>query len=254
MKLKFIAAAALAALLGSSAASAGEDVGWYAIGSVGAANADSNMHDEFSKAAREGIDTYDDVMSNLSETDRDNLSSAFARASVKTDFAFKLGLGYRFNDYFALEGAYYYLGKTKSTLKAESAATSADSSTSASATGRVHAEVKGHMLALDAVGILPINDRFELFGKVGIGAVQTRNSLSYSYEFTANGESTNGSDSFSKNKIRLAPKIGVGAEFYFVENWAVRAEYERVWNASKDSDESWDIDYNIFTVGVKYLF
>ena len=113
MKLKFIAAAALAALLGSSAASAGEDVGWYAIGSVGAANADSNMHDEFSKAAREGIDTYDDVMSNLSETDRDNLSSAFARASVKTDFAFKLGLGYRFNDYFALEGAYSLLSKTK---------------------------------------------------------------------------------------------------------------------------------------------
>jgi len=256
MKLKFIAAAALAALLGSSAASAGEDVGWYAIGSVGAANADSNMHDEFSKAAREGIDTYDDVMSNLSETDRDNLSSAFARASVKTDktdFAFKLGLGYRFNDYFALEGAYYYLGKTKSTLKAESAA-STTSGESASASARLHAEVKGHMLALDAVGILPITDRFELFGKVGVGAVQTRNSSSYSYELTDNNGSDGDSDSFSKNKIRLAPKIGVGAEFYFVENWAVRAEYERVWNASKDGENTWDIDYNIFTVGVKYLF
>ncbi len=252
MKLKFIAAAALAALLGSSAASAGEDVGWYAIGSVGAANADSNMHDDFSDAADDINEAFDE----LSPDQHAEISSAFARTSVKsdkTDFAFKLGLGYRFNDYFALEGAYYYLGKTKSTLNAGGALTTTDSN-SASASARVHAEVKGHMLALDAVGILPISDRFELFGKVGVGAVQTRNSVSVSYELTANGDSEGGSDSYSKNKIRLAPKIGVGAEFYFVENWAVRAEYERVWNASKDGDNTWDIDYNIFTVGVKYLF
>lgn len=68
------------------------------------------------------------------------------------------------------------------------------------------------------------------------------------------GTDLEASDSFSKHKTRLTPKLGVGAEWLFAEDWALRAEYERVWNASKDDNGTIDIDYNIFTVGVKYIF
>ncbi len=234
MKLKFIAAAALAALLGSSAASAGEDVGWYVLGSVGAANADSDLHDDTVKETREATNDLADK----------GISSSVSVTTDETDFSFKLGMGYRFNDYFAVEGAYYYLGNHKTKVSGTVSGNGV--------TGNVHAryEAKGHMLALDAVGIIPLNDRFELFGKAGVGVVQTRVSGSYDWSAASYGDS----DSFSKHKTRLAPKLGVGAEWFFMENWALRAEYERVWNASKDGDGTIDIDYNIFTVGVKYLF
>ena len=34
----------------------------------------------------------------------------------------------------------------------------------------------------------------------------------------------------------------------------LRAEYERFFKGSKDGDGTIDIDYNVFTVGVKYAF
>ena len=220
MKLKFIAAAALAALLGSSAASAGEDVGWYILGAAGVSNADSTMHDSM-------VDNMRDI-----QTDAD-VSTYGKTETDKTNVAIKLIEGYRFNDYFAVEGGYYYLGRTKS----DTTVTDLDSGNQYKA----HAKLTGHMLAIDAVGILLINERFELFAKAGAGVVRAKATFS-----------DNDDSSWSETKTRLAPKLGVGTEWYFVENWALRAEYERVWNAYKCDGEK--AHYNIFTVGVKYLF
>ncbi len=220
MKLKFIAAAALAALLGSSAASAGEDVGWYILGAAGASNVDSTMHDS--------------MMDNMRYRQaKAHVSSLGKTETETTNVAIKLIEGYRFNDYFAVEGGYYYLGRTKSDTKITNLNNGEE-------VYSAHAKLSGHMLAIDAVGILPINDRFELFAKAGAGVVRAK--LTFSDD----------DDSWSETKTRLAPKLGVGTEWYFVENWALRAEYERVWNAYKSDGEK--AHYNLFTVGVKYLF
>ena len=124
MKLKFIAAAALAALLGSSAASAGEDVGWYILGAAGVSNADSTMHDSM-------VDNMRDI-----QTDAD-VSTYGKTETDKTNVAIKLIEGYRFNDYFAVEGGYYYLGRTKS----DTTVTDLDSGNQYKA----HAKLTGHM-------------------------------------------------------------------------------------------------------------
>ncbi len=218
MKLKFIAAAALAALLGSSAASAGEDVGWYILGAVGASHADSDMKKIMN----------DDKEIMVEELSKGNNETHGSSSEDKFDIALKLVEGYRFNDYFALEGGYYYLGRNKGEAKAVRVDGSDED--------RSDAKVTGHMLAIDAVGILPVTDRFELFGKAGFGGVMTK--VHY--------------NDYSDTKYRLAPKLGVGAEYYFVENWAVRLEYERIWNAYKKSD--FKLNYDVLTVGVKYLF
>lgn len=231
MKLKFIAAAALAALLGSSAASAGEDVGWYVLGAAGWSNADSNLGHLMSEDRHDTVEEW-------SEGNNDFTLISDKTSSEKNSVALKLVEGYRFNDYFAVEGGYYYLGRSKSDNKYV-----AKDSDDEVVSGKDSAKITGHMLAIDAVGILPINERFELFAKAGVGAVRAKLSIK---------NEVSDDDNFSKTKYRLAPKLGIGAEYYFVENWAVRAEYERVWNAFKYEDAK--VHYNLLTVGVKYLF
>lgn len=209
MKLKFVAAAVIAAA-GMSSAMAAADGFWYGLGALGGTYIDSNLHSEAKKYAE-----------------------FYGADSVKTDegsFAGKIIMGYQFNDYFALEGGYYYLGQTKTKV------TFADDSSD-------KVKITGHMLGIDAVGMLPLNNVVSLFGKVGAGVAQTKTKFSYSDE-----------DSDSKTKTRLAPKIGVGVEFDVNDYVSIRTEYEGIFKASKDSDESFDVDYHLFTVGLKYWF
>ena len=194
MKLKFVAAA---------------DGFWYGLGALGGTYIDSNLHDEAVKSLRE-----------------DNVSG-----TVKThegSFAGKVALGYQFNDYFALEGGYYYLGKTDTTIS--------------TADDTEKAKITGHMLGIDAVGMFPLNSVVSLFGKVGAGVVRTTTKFS------------DNEGSLSQTKTRLVPKIGVGVEFDVNDYVSIRTEYEGIFKASKDSGESFDVDYHLFTVGLKYWF
>ena len=210
MKLKFVAAAVIAAA-GMSSAMAAADGFWYGLGALGGTYIDSNLHSD----AKEDLGEHP--------------------GSVKTDegsFAGKIAMGYQFNDYFAVEGGYYYLGKTKTKVTFSDYDNATDK-----------AKITGHMLGVDAVGLLPINNVISIFGKVGAGIVRTKTSASF-----FDGES------YSKTKTRLAPKIGVGTEFDVNDYISIRTEYEGIFKASKDSDGTCDVDYHLFTVGLKYWF
>lgn len=210
MKLKFVAAAVIAAA-GMSSAMAAADGFWYGLGALGGTYIDSSLHNDAKKYL-----LGDEA------------------GSVKTDegsFAGKIIMGYQFNDYFALEGGYYYLGQTKTKVTY----TADDSSDKV--------KITGHMLGMDAVGMLPINNVVSLFGKVGAGVARTKTKVSW-----AEG------DSDSKTKTRLAPKIGVGVEFDVNDYVSIRTEYEGIFKASKSSDNTCDVDYHLFTVGLKYWF
>lgn len=154
MKLKFVAAAVIAAAGMSSAMAADEF--WYGLGALGGTYADSDLHD--------------DAVALLEESG--------LGGSVKTNegsIAGKIILGYQFNDYFALEGGYYYLGQTKTKING-----SASDFSGNSIDGKVTGRITSHMLGFDAVGMYPINSVVSLFAKAGFGIVRSKSTLSES--------------------------------------------------------------------------
>ena len=219
MKKTLLASAMILAM--SSSAFAAE--GFYVFGGLGYSKADTDV-------------------TNQSYADQD------FRANLHVDedsIGVKLAAGYRFNDYFAVEGSYVYLGKAEATLSAMGTIIGYD------VDGEAKASMKAHVLAVDAVGIYPVTDKVELFAKAGVGVGYVKTEASASG--TVDGY-TGSVGLFSESDTRVFPKLGLGAEFKVAKNVAVRAEYERYFGVSKDSDYSIDADYDLLSVGVKYTF
>lgn len=81
---------------------------------------------------------------------------------------------------------------------------------------------------VDALGYLPVADKVDLIGAVGIGQ----------YEFRAGGDEND-----------LGYRIGVGAQYSFNDNWAARAMVREVFLDSDTMDDMLE-----FSAGVRYNF
>lgn len=130
------------------------------------------------------------------------------------DTAFKVFGGYRFNRNLAGEvfwGEWGEISVRQGT---------------ASATGEIRT------IGLAAVGILPINQQFELFGKLGFGNTKQKVSAS-APGFTIAGQDT-GTELL----------YGFGATYNFTRNLGVRAE----WEFLNDSE------VDIMSIGIQYRF
>lgn len=115
------------------------------------------------------------------------------------DTAFKIFGGYNINSYFAVEAAYFDGGEAEQSF----------------GNGSVSVALDG--LNVSAVGRLPINDVFSLFGKIGYA----------SYEGDIKGRVGNtvvASDSGSDEDLTY----GVGAAFNLGPAFELRAEYEAI--------------------------
>jgi OOP family OmpA-OmpF porin len=121
--------------------------------------------------------------------------------------------GYQFNDNFALEGGYHYLNKTKADWS-----TSYDRWTKESG----NFSLQGHLFSVAAVGIIPVNSQFSLFGKLGGGAYHAKAKAAWTETDFYGTESENA----SKTKTHGVPVFGLGGEYKFDKNMAVRVEYE----------------------------
>ena len=207
MKKTLLASAMILAM--SSSAFASE--GFYVYGGLGYTKADTEMASETIVAGR----NYATI-----DVDEDSVGV-------------KLAAGYRFNDYFAVEGSYVYLGKAEATI-------------SSTVDVDAKASMKSHVLAVDAVGLYPINKDFDVFAKAGVGLSYVKTSMSANVFGDSYG--------FSESDTRFVTKLGFGAEHKVAKNIAIRAEYERYFGVSKDSDYSIDADYDFVSVGVKYTF
>lgn len=153
--------------------------------------------------------------------------------------AAKLAVGYRFNQYFALEGVYTYLGKSKAKINATTVNQTSD---------RVRTSLKVHVLSVDALGIYPVTNNFEIFAKAGLGLARTKLEISR----VAPAPDVTGAS--SESKTRVTQKLGLGAEWWVTDKVAVRAEYEHLFNVGKESRNSVDADYDVVSIGVKYAF
>lgn len=130
--------------------------------------------------------------------------------------AFKVYTGGMFNQNFGLEIAYVQPGEAD----------------------RAGGEVEAKGLNLSLIGVLPFNETFEVFGKVGA-----------TYGWTDTDASAPGVATGDEEGVGAS--YGVGLNIFFTPNWGAVVEWERHrFEFAGDNKE----DVEMTTVGVKYRF
>lgn len=208
----FTGLAVLAALAaGISPLAMAQDLGWYGGANIGRSAADIDDPRITSGLAAGGLGT-----SSISDRDRST--------------GFKLYGGYQLHRNFALEGGYFDLGKfgyTANTIP----------------TGTLDGNIKLKGFNLDAVGILPITDRFSALGRVGLNYAKASDS------FTGTGAVNVTNPNPSKSGTNY--KLGVGLQYAFTEALGMRAEVER-YRVNDAVGNKGHVD--LFSVGLVYRF
>ena len=201
--------AALAVIASPFAAAA--DSGWY--GGINIGRSRANIDDERIASSLVGQGA-----TSISITDDDR------------DRGYKLFGGYKVNKNFALEGGYFDLGRfgfTATTVPA----------------GTLTGNIRLRGLNLDAVGILPITERFSAFGRVGANYAEARDS------FSGTGLVNVVNPSPSKRETNF--KFGAGLQYDFTQSLGMRVEAER-YRINDAVRNKGDID--LVSVGVVYRF
>lgn len=134
------------------------------------------------------------------------------------DTAWKGFAGYRFSRHFAAEASYINFGKYSATL------------TFGGATGSVNADATGWGLAV--LGIAPVGNNFELFGKLGFMRGESQANV------------TVGAISGTVGSKGTELHYGVGGVYNFTPKLGLRLEWENVDDA----------DLSMLSIGLQYRF
>jgi len=134
-----------------------------------------------------------------------------------TDSAWKIFGGFQFNRHFALELGYANLGEATASL------------------GAISTTDEATAFEVVALGMLPIGDRFAIFGKAGFFRGERERTSNNPGEPTGTNEQTD----FT---------FGVGARFDITHNIGLRAEWQRY----IDLGEITDVD--LISIGVQFRF
>jgi OOP family OmpA-OmpF porin len=148
----------------------------------------------------------------------------------KHDTAYKIFGGYKFNRNFAVEGGYFNLGQFGFTSTTNPA-------------GTLTGKIKLQGLNIDAVGIVPLTEKFSAFGRLGLQYAQAKD------QFAATGAVTASDPNPSKSAANY--KAGLGVQYDFTEHLGMRGEWEnyRINDAVGNRG-----DVNVLSVGLVYLF
>ena len=172
----------------------------------------------FAVAGIAGAQGYIGVGAGITSVDIcDEIIALGATSCDDEDTGLKLFGGYKFNPNFAVEGAWIDLGEISAS----------------DGVVTVTEEVDGFQLA--AVGIIPINPQFGIFGKVGV----------YMWDVSATA-SAPGFGSASASDDGTDIMFGAGANWNFSKQFGLRAEWERF---DIDGD---DVDF--LSIGAQFNF
>ena len=122
------------------------------------------------------------------------------------DTGYKLFVGRQLNQYFAVEGGYFDLGKF-------------NFQSTTSGNGVLNGEAGFRGVNLDLLGQLPLSQRLSLLGRVGMHYTKTNTEFS--------GNRLLGSTNTHASERKLNAKLGLGLEYKFSEALALRGEVER---------------------------
>jgi len=198
-------------LINSSLAMA-EDSGFYLGGNAGPTISHLDESGMTNRVAGPGL--------NITSITRDNNS-----------IGYKLFGGYQFNNYLALEGGWFDLGR----FNFRSTSTPA---------GTLNGDMKFRGVNMDALLRFPISDQFSLFGRGGVTYAQTRDS------FTSTGAIVLPANP-TPNKWAWNPKYGVGLEYDVTPSFGIRAEAER-YRVNDAVGGNGNVD--LFSLGIIYRF
>jgi OOP family OmpA-OmpF porin len=146
------------------------------------------------------------------------------------DFGYKLFGGYELNRHLSLEGGYFDLGRfTFSSITVPP--------------GRLQGDIKVEGMNLDAVGSLPLTDRFSLFGRIGGQYAKTREA------FAGTGAAATVTPRFRKHDLDY--KFGFGAQYDMTPSLGMRLEAER-YHVAQNAGSKGNID--LLSAGLVYRF
>lgn len=204
-----------------AAMSAGPASSWYVGVGIGKANA---------SIPKQTIDRINSTLSaangaTFSVIDEDKLSTGA-----------KLLVGYSFNRNFAVEGGYAVLGTSSVNMDFRSGLVSV---------GRFNMEYKMTGEFIDAVGMLPLNEKWSLIGRAGVNYGKTSASINGSplTLIVSNND---------KSESKVREKFGAGVDYNLNPAFTVRAEWERYKMPDPLSDELFNV--NAATLSLLYRF
>ncbi|MDI1247057.1 MAG: outer membrane beta-barrel protein [Rhodoferax sp.] len=161
------------------------------------------------------------------------LGSGLTATSItddERDRGYKLFGGYQYNKYFAVEAGYFDLGRF-------------GFAANTAPTGTLSGNIKLRGLNLDALGILPITEKFSAFGRLGVTYAHTDGN------FAGTGAVTVLNPSPSARDTNL--KVGLGVQYAFTDALSLRAEIER-YRVNDAVGNKGDVD--MASIGLVYRF
>jgi len=208
MKKKIIAAAVLMTLhLGVASYSAAAERGFYFGAGAGKSTLDADIN----------LDVFvSDVLVPLSSSDLDKTGSAFEGL-----------VGYRFLPYLAVEAAYMDLGELNYTASGVPLGLGFTPIS-------LGVDVGTRGVAGSVLGILPLSERWELFGRAGL--------LFADNEVTIRVSGDDFSQSQSDSQSSQNALLGIGAAFNARDRWTLRLEYRYLRDVDEDEDDDSHID------------
>ncbi|EPJ48064.1 MAG: hypothetical protein OFPII_08070 [Osedax symbiont Rs1] len=151
----------------------------------------------------------------LSGSEKAEFASDGVSITDKSATSYKLYTGYRFNPNFALEFSYANLGELKMNA------------------GSIHGKTEANSVGVSALGIIPIYENLEFFGKLGVHRWDTKTKVLF--------------DDFTETTSESGTNVhyGIGAS-YILNQIALRVEIERF---KVDKANS-----TLVTTGISYRF
>lgn len=162
------------------------------------------------------------------------LADDISRSSVDdSDTAFGVQVGYRWGKYIAAELGYVDLGEAWYRADIEGT------------TGRVTARHQSSGPTLGVLGLVPVNEKFDLYGRLGLFYSDVRVRLA--------GEDANGQILISEEVKAHSKDVyaGIGAAWNINEKFALRVEYQRFLDVGDDR-RTGEADVDLITVGVLF--
>ena len=200
-------------LLGISTASSADDTGMYIYGGIGKAIASMNQGQIDSELTSNG-------------------GTGIASSVNSNPSAYKLQLGYQFNQYWAIEGGYAAIGNL--TYSAVGFLRGSPLSVQSSENSDIY--------NLSVAGTLPFGGGFSGTGRLGYASVHT----------TANTQGMVGGTPFSSSATvsKSAVTYGLGLKYDINEKVSLRADVD-FYNAPS---AAYTGNFNIWTIGAGYKF
>lgn len=216
----------------SSYADSGAAENFYVLGSLGQSRFGS------------GSSVSEGALANSARLSADDSIGTASRFDSR-DLGYKLQVGYNVNQNFAVEGGYVDLGQQNYHVAFAAGGNTESASAGSTERGSGRAKTSDNGLNIAALGILPIEGPFSVFGKVGV--------IDAKVDYHLSASDAGGAFADSHEKIKVSPEFGVGALYSLNDVADLRMEMERFADLGKKSTTG-ENNVDLLSLGVSYRF